>query len=488
MKFLHKIFLIFFVSAFIIISIIPFAFMPFFPTERLSGGTEPVKFPNFVNDNNTININYLSDLGEYFEYHFAFRPQLVTANSLLRYMIFNDSGTDQVIYGKDGFMFYSGTLDDYFGKNNMTDLQLKIIAENLSLIQKHLESNGKKFCFVVAPNKNTLYPQFMPHNLIESKKPHNFETLIKYLDINHVNYLNLFDTFNNIDSVLYLKEDSHWSNRGALIASNDILWYFNKEELSNIKWQDRFDRDGDLYIMEYPSIVGKEEESYAIDYNDNDNLSGNNWKFTQGYSYEEDMLKTESKIPSGNDNLYTYRDSFANALIPYLSSAYNNSYYSKLLPYDIQASIDNHVDDVVIERAERNLRTLSYIVPIMAAPLCGNDDFTNMMNNSTDLLSFSNTCNAFLDGDFLQINGEIDEKLISLFSEENLNIILKIDSSNSSKCYYSFKYIDRDSDKLNYCLRISDLNIDIDYNIELYIEHNGKIVSFNRYNINDFRK
>ena len=183
--------------------------MPFAFTERLSGGTEPVKEPSIILEDGSLNINIFEDCGKYFEYHFAFRSQFVTANSLLRKLLFNESGTDQVILGRDGFMFYSGTLDDYFGKDELSDFELNVIANNLKIIQDNLTKRGKRFCFVVAPNKNSLYPQFMPYNYIETNNLHNFSRLTSYLDLLKINYLNVFEIFNNLDEIVYLKEDSH---------------------------------------------------------------------------------------------------------------------------------------------------------------------------------------------------------------------------------------------------------------------------------------
>lgn len=120
--------------------------MPVAKTDKLSGSTPLVEKPSIVNEDGTFNLKFISQYGEYFEQHFAFRPQLVTANALISSTIFKQSSTDQVVYGKNGYLYYSETLNDYFGQNLLTGTQLECIAYNLSIIQEYLYSYNKS-CF-----------------------------------------------------------------------------------------------------------------------------------------------------------------------------------------------------------------------------------------------------------------------------------------------------------------------------------------------------
>ena len=64
-----------------------------------------------------LNVNWLSDAGDYFQDHFAFRNELVTANALVNGKIFQVSTASGVIQGTDGWLYYKDSLDDYLGIN-----------------------------------------------------------------------------------------------------------------------------------------------------------------------------------------------------------------------------------------------------------------------------------------------------------------------------------------------------------------------------------
>ena len=60
-----------------------------------------VEKPSFIVDGSP-NTNWLADWGAWFENHYAFRQQLITANSLLYTELFNTSPVEKVLPGQDG--------------------------------------------------------------------------------------------------------------------------------------------------------------------------------------------------------------------------------------------------------------------------------------------------------------------------------------------------------------------------------------------------
>ena len=100
----------------LIMLVFPFAGMTVAPTMETTENKELMEMPK-ITDDDGFNINYLSDLGEYFQEHFAFRQEMVSMNALIYGKSFGSSTTDQVIIGEDDWMYYSGTLDDYLSEN-----------------------------------------------------------------------------------------------------------------------------------------------------------------------------------------------------------------------------------------------------------------------------------------------------------------------------------------------------------------------------------
>ena len=116
-------------------------------------------------DRDGLNLEFPSDFDDYWQDHFGLREELVTAFHAATLAIFNDTLNEKVVAGKDGFLFYSETLNDYTGLETMSDADILRTANVIRQISEYAEANGAKFVFSVAPNKNTVYPEYMPSRI-----------------------------------------------------------------------------------------------------------------------------------------------------------------------------------------------------------------------------------------------------------------------------------------------------------------------------------
>ena len=78
-------------------------------------------------------------------------------------------------------------------------------------------------------------------------------------------------------------------------------------------------------------------------------------------------LQIESVNPSKEGNLIMFRDSFANALIPFISESFGQVNYYRLFPYDYTKIESLTADTLVIEIAERNLNWFLQATPVLSA-------------------------------------------------------------------------------------------------------------------------
>ena len=109
------------------------------------------------------NDRILADTAKYVGDHFFLRQQLISLDRRLNASLLGTSGQDSVLLGKDGWLYFRDTLNDYTGVDPLTDRQLSRIAHNLALMNRYCAENGKQFLFVIAPNKNALYGENMPN-------------------------------------------------------------------------------------------------------------------------------------------------------------------------------------------------------------------------------------------------------------------------------------------------------------------------------------
>ncbi len=362
---------VFLVLAFLVL-LAPLVAMLWAPTSQTTENRELAPLPQLV-DEGSLNASYLSDLGAYFDDHFAYRNELVDANAHLR-AAFGVSATDQVVLGCDGWLYYGGTLPDYLGQEQLSDRALFNIAHNLSVAQGYVESQGATFLFTLAPNKNSLDGSDMPYYYLPSPNASNAERLKPFLDQAGVRYLDLFTYFEEAmdagEGFHYLKQDSHWDNYWAMRAAGAIQEALGQEgyDLSLADAEVRKDFTGDLESMLYPTSASKEDNYYFAGYNDAPQDTGSLWSYEEGSAVTDDTVRTRANGDGEGASLLMLRDSFGNALIPFLAASYDTAHFSKLIPYNLAQVSTAKPRSVVVERAERHLSYLASHPPIMAAP------------------------------------------------------------------------------------------------------------------------
>lgn len=401
-----------------VICVLPFAGMSFAKTTGTVGNAELSSMPELVTDEG-VNTEYLEQMGQYFEDHFAFRKELITANSFLRSKVFHSAGTEKVVTGQDGWLYYQASVNDYLGRNVMSDRAVFNAARNLALLQQYTEDQGSRFLFTIAPNKMSLYPEALPYYYQKVSEENNRKKLTAELERQGIHYVDLFQLFEERDEVLYLKRDSHWNNKGAVLAYNELMDAAQKshETYENIPAEVREDYVGDLSDMLYP-LGGEPEENIYYDKEPE-------------YTYLNDAKSVEdSWIVTGNSDqtgrLLMYRDSFGNTLLPLLSNEFQTAFYSKLYPYPIETNIETSKPHlVIVERVERHLTDLAGQPPIMEGPQIQEVPEAKSVDTDTSVY-LKETENYYV------LYGRLDER----YTQEESRILVRlINSQGEEKTY-----------------------------------------------------
>ena len=312
------------------------------------------EIPLWKNEDGTWNKDYLSQWIDYVGDRFFLRQELISFDRWLTSHVFFTSGENGVILGKNDWLFYADTLNDYTGTAPLTDRELFSIVKNLELMKEYCEANGKEFLFVIAPNKNALYGQYMPHFGVTVQQT-DAARLIAQLKQQGVPTVDLFAAFGAVDEPLYFAHDSHWNSKGAALGADLINQAFGVE---TSYFSDGFAQserhDGDLYAMLYPALTDPET---------NPIYGGSlNFSFTSAATKPDAI--TLNTAGSGEGKLLAYRDSFGNLLFPYLADSYATARFSRSTTYDLTGD----ADFVLIEIVQRNLRYLLANLPVMPSP------------------------------------------------------------------------------------------------------------------------
>jgi hypothetical protein len=472
------------------LALMPFVGMPLAPAQTTSEDAKYAVLPTLVDEDGAVSLSYLKRLGEWFEHNFAWRNEFIAVDARIRADVFGTSTNDEVIVGTDGWLYYGGTISDYVGASPLTERELRCIAHNLSFMQEYTKAQGAQFAFTVAPNKNSLYPEHMPARYIAATEPSNAERLAPYLEEYKVTTVDLFalpgdakadaeaDVGANAEGSgsstsrgssgssaspdasgsLYLKGDTHWDNRGALIADTALAKALGITPLPSGAWVERTDAVGDLDWMLFPGLPTPERQFYREGINDGPGLTGSSWSYdleatdaalaaaagaeeAEVASVEADDTKTNDAEAAGGDaddadgaaakvddvrekgveanliwtrgkglgTLVMYRDSFGNALLPYLATQTKDAEFSKLLPYNALHIVDRGADFVLVERAERHLDYLARNAPIMPCPTAPLDTAKAKRNTAAEARS---TCEQSVTDVLVNFGGVIDPRLI----------------------------------------------------------------------------
>ncbi len=389
---MKKIFYGIFIAVFFIICAVPSAGMLILGESQAAANEILASKPEIMREDGTFNTSLNDDITDYISDRMAFRQEIITAYAAVKAAVSGESAADDVVIGKGGWLFYSKTLDDYLHDNTLSRRSINGIARTVKMMQDYAQSQGADFIFTIAPNKNSLYSQYMANIGKPLGNDKNADMLKKALAAQDADYADLFSVFAAQDEVLYHSRDSHWNNRGAALARDALMDFYKnsvKENISENSAEENFftgnfnkvnNHKGDLYEMLYPA--GK-----ALDENFEPER-----KFTFRYANGADSYYSDDKPPydsirletvceNAEGNLLMFRDSFGNSLYPFMAESFGHAVFSRQIPYRLdwlasgrQADQDSDNSDygpvtlLLIEIVERNIPNLAANAPVMPAP------------------------------------------------------------------------------------------------------------------------
>lgn len=312
--------------------------------------------------------NYSKDFEDFYNDHMPCRDTLISLDSNLNYYLFHqvpissDSGI--VIIGKDNWLFYGSQadgnpIDDYMGRNLLSEDELENLKNNCQKIQRDLQKEGSQLVIFVAPNKERMYSEFMPEQYGVPADNYRALQIINYIrkhtDIQIVYpYDELMKVKAQIDDRLYYKTDTHWNNIGSYVATRVLLQELNVDIPDIYSNQLRIERNeyhnGDLaQMLNMTTQMKKIDYDYLIEGYDTHNI--------QEISAENAQAYTSSN--SDQRRLYICHDSFGYAMIPYIGSQFCSTYFKNKRTYSYNDFKKQQSDVFIYETVERHIDDLA---------------------------------------------------------------------------------------------------------------------------------
>ena len=316
------------------------------------------EFPKVFNDDGTVNPELKIGFNSWLNDNIGFRDTLMSLNTKIQYTLFDKINSNDVISGKNGWLFYQGeggiSINDYQAKTLYTEKQLKKILNNVTELQKWCDDNGMEFVLMLMPNKEHIYREYMPDGIEEVHEEKNIDLVVDYIRENSdikVVYPKeeLLKAKEKYD--VYYKYDTHWNDLGAYEGYKALMTALNITPLSFENIEQRGYDGGDLANMAMLSgIVTPYRESFIKYEGDVETLYNDN---NANYAYEKYRF-----VNGNNKKIFFMGDSFRVALKPMLTRTFEYSDFAHRDTKIYDEVLKEKPDIFVYEMVERYMPRL----------------------------------------------------------------------------------------------------------------------------------
>ena len=293
------------------------------------------------------------NLDNFFVDNSPFRYQFVLLNAGLDYKLFGTSQSDQVLPGKDGWLFYKDgptaaqPVANYQGLEEINDSAetLAHASAALQILSDDLAENGCTLVLGLTPGKDRIYREYMPEGYPIVNEQNRTDRMADYLQrhttvpvIWRYNTLRSL-ALQNPGQPLYYKTDTHWNAYGALVGLDGILEALGMETLAPSQYPVAASgtTTGDMANVAALYAVLPPETSYEV----------------PGY---DQLFEKDDRV------VRVIGDSFSEYYMPYLEARFAGCWREHIDTFDPALADQPGCDILILEFNERSLDTMLSIL------------------------------------------------------------------------------------------------------------------------------
>ena len=296
----------------------------------------PRLYPQIFLDN-----EYYLSFDQYFNDSLSIRGPLIYAKNWLDYHLFHTSDSREVHLGSNGWLYGRKSIKGYRKEACNDNAYVEQLALELHALEKIIEASGRRFLFTIAPNKSTIYPEFV--GFVPKGKQCSSSLYDLFLDKITAYPLKGFIMLDGTlreekknHGLLYDKNDTRWNSLGAMVATTTIL-------------KKVFDGQGEELVPDYE----------PIDIITTGDLTGK----LMGLSVDSEEVYIKhfrSLDQPGLPSAVVYGDSFMWNLIPYMKGMFSklDIVWTDRVPSRQNRENLKLYDVILIERAESEMETI----------------------------------------------------------------------------------------------------------------------------------
>jgi alginate O-acetyltransferase complex protein AlgJ len=299
----------------------------------------------------------------WFDDHFGFRSLLVRWYGESRLFVLRTPPSAAVIEGEHGWFFYGDdkSVEDYANAEPMSDEALANWRAAIVRARDWLRARNVEYVFTITPDKHVIYADEMPPTLARVGELSRTDQLFTALQ----------DTGLAVDvrgnelaakarERVYQQTDTHWNDRGALVAYQQIIRAVRaRVPRTPPAWArtDFVDEDRRIEGLDLAGMMGLTRVLREVDMT----LVPRRPRRARVIepagakpTDEEGRLVTEIDDPS-LPRAVIFRDSFTSRLVPFLSEHFSRAVYLWQNDFDAGVVTREHPDVVIQQIVGRHL-------------------------------------------------------------------------------------------------------------------------------------
>jgi hypothetical protein len=308
--------------------------------------------------------NYLKKYNLYFEDQFGFRSELIAWYAAYKTQVWHSSPIpEKVLMGKNNWLYTveDSLMEDYRGMRKFKQAQLEEIYANLMYRKKRLLQMGIEYYVIIAPNKQTIYHEFIPSKYTRVDPQTRWLQTKTFLNQQGNNFI-----IDPTEELLrqkqaypsYFKTDLHWNNMGAYYASQMLLGEMRKKfpqvhthALNEYTIQPTPFTQGDMARMIHAGYI--EDVQYEFTSPSLQQIVYANAPLFPSYVSTQPIIQTFTPDTT-QPHVLMFRDSFGNGMIQFISQESNKAVYVWTHVFD-WAIIEQEKPDVVVHEISEKL-------------------------------------------------------------------------------------------------------------------------------------
>lgn len=304
--------------------------------------------------------DFPSDFDKWYGDNLPFRDAMGRAWAQFNYHILKDSTNDGVLFGEingekdsDRWLFYNNINDyspvkDAQGLTDYSQIEMDGMVAMMKKNTKAAAKHGFELYYLVAPNKESVYREYLPDSVSFYDDYSRMDKFFKYA--NSVGISNLFYPKKELIMAkslgqIYFKQDTHWNELGAGIAFKEVLKKIRSE------WHYDFE-----YEFEQKKTEGDLAKMLKVsDYFTDQIVTIKHKSGSSGYNYDDygDVSISHNSTAPINKKILIVGDSFRTNISEFFYRTFSDCMLLHRRAYKPEMLEEYDADVVILEFVER---------------------------------------------------------------------------------------------------------------------------------------